>query len=254
MYFKNRFMVILLCISSGKGISMLRIAICDDEMEARDALRFQLEKALIEDVEEIVYEFSVGTNVVSWLKKHPGEVDLLFLDIEMKGLGGMDTARQIRKFDENIMIVFLTGYADYVFDGYSVGALDYIMKPVTVQRLVELLHRVRAKLEQEENQAFTFKNADGTWRFPLRDILYFSSDRRKVTLVMKNGKYTFYAKLNDIEERLDGQFVRIHQRYLVNPDLVDYLGSGSVTVGGEELPCSRKHREEAVRKIARSMM
>lgn len=233
---------------------MLRIAICDDEAEARDVLRFQLEKALIEDVEEIVYEFSAGANAVSWLRKHPGEVDLLFLDIEMKGLGGMETAHQIREFDENIMIVFLTGYADYVFDGYSVGALDYIIKPVTVQRLMELLHRVRVRLEQEEKQTFSFKNADGTWRFPLRDILYFYSDRRKVTLVTKNGSYAFYARLDEIEEKLNGWFVRIHQRYLVNPGRVDHLGSDSVTLGGEELPCSRKYREQAVRKIARSMM
>ena len=65
---------------------MLRIALCDDETDARDALRFQLEKALIEETEKIVYEFSAGANAVSWLQKHPGEVDLLFLDIEMKGL------------------------------------------------------------------------------------------------------------------------------------------------------------------------
>lgn len=174
--------------------------------------------------------------------------------VEMKGLGGMETAHQIREFDENIMIVFLTGYADYVFDGYSVGALDYIIKPVTVQRLMELLHRVRVRLEQEEKQTFSFKNADGTWRFPLRDILYFYSDRRKVTLVTKDGSYAFYAKLDEIEEKLDGWFVRIHQRYLVNPGRVDHLGSDSVTLGGEELPCSRKYREQAVRKIARSMM
>ena len=73
---------------------MLRIAICDDEADARDALRFQLEKALMEKSEEIVYEFSAGSNAVSWLGKHPGEVDLLFLDIEMKGLNGTSSSRE----------------------------------------------------------------------------------------------------------------------------------------------------------------
>ena len=107
---------------------MLRIAICDDETDARDALRFQLEKILIEDAEEIVYEFSSGTNAASRLANHPGEIDLLFLDVEMKGLNGMETAEKIRTFDEQILIVFVTGYSDYVFDGYLVGALDYLMK------------------------------------------------------------------------------------------------------------------------------
>ena len=233
---------------------MLRIALCDDETDARDALRFQLEKALIEETEKIVYEFSAGANAVSWLKKHPGEVDLLFLDIEMKGLNGMETARRIRAFDQNIMIAFLTGYPDYVFDGYSVGALDYLVKPAATQRLIELLHRVRAKLEQEKDLTFSFKNADGTWRFLLRDILYFYSDRRKVTLVTEQSEYAFYARLDEIEAQTGHQFVRIHQRYLINPAWVDYLGSSSVTIGDKKLPCSRNHREAAAEKIARFMM
>ena len=92
---------------------MLRIAICDDETDARDALRIQLEQVLIEETEEIVYEFSSGTNAASWLAKHPGEIDLLFLDVEMKGLNGMETAEKIRTFNRDLIIVFVTGYTDY---------------------------------------------------------------------------------------------------------------------------------------------
>ena len=138
---------------------MLRIAICDDETDARDALRFQLEKILIEDAEEIVYEFSSGTNAASWLANHPGEIDLLFLDVEMKGLNGMETAEKIRTFDEQILIVFVTGYSDYVFDGYLVGALDYLMKPVSEEKLRQLIGRIRARYAQEESHTFTLK----TW-------------------------------------------------------------------------------------------
>lgn len=233
---------------------MLRIAICDDEINARDALRFQLEKILIEDSEEIVYEFSSGTNAASWLANHPGEIDLLFLDVEMKGLNGMETAEKIRTFDKQIMIVFVTGYSDYVFDGYLVQAFDYLMKPVMEEKLRQLIGRVRAKFALEESHTFTLKNMDGTWRFHVSDILYFYSDRRKVTLVTARGEYSFYARLDEIEKQLSPDFVRIHQRYLINPAGVTYLGSESVAINGRELPCSRRYRETALQKIARSMM
>lgn len=113
---------------------MPRIAICDDETDARDALRIQLENILIESAEEIVYEFSSGINAASWLSSHPGEIDLLFLDVEMKGLNGMETAEKIRTFDNQITIIFVTGYADYVFDGYLVEAFDYLIKPVPEEK------------------------------------------------------------------------------------------------------------------------
>lgn len=233
---------------------MLRIAICDDETDARDALRFQLEKILIEDAEEIVYEFSSGTNAASWLANHPGEIDLLFLDVEMKGLNGMETAEKIRTFDEQIMIVFVTGYSDYVFDGYHVGALDYLVKPVSEEKLRQLIGRARTKSAQEESHTFSLKNMDGTWRFRFSDILYFYSDRRKVILVTAKGEYPFYARLDEVERKLASDFIRVHQRYLINPANVDYLGSESITINGQQLPCSRKYRETALSKIARSMM
>ena len=109
---------------------MLRIAICDDSEDDREILRSLLEKCYISADEDVVYEFSQGTNAVSFLKKHPGEIDLLFLDIEMPKLSGMEAAEAIRAFDTSIQLIFVTGYPDYVFDGYRVGALDYLMKPV----------------------------------------------------------------------------------------------------------------------------
>lgn len=233
---------------------MLRIALCDDEAAARDALRLLLEKVLIEGSEEIVYEFSSGTHAVSWLAKHPGEIDLLFLDVEMEGTGGMECAEKIREFDPELMIVFVTGHADYVFDGYRTGALDYLMKPVSTQKLIELLHRIREKMRQEENDIFIVRNTDGLWRFRLHDVLYFYSDRRKVILVTKKGDYPFYDKLDHVEKKLAKRFIRIHQRFLINPEYVDCLKADSVLLDGQELPCSRKYREQTAARIARSLI
>lgn len=233
---------------------MLRIGICDDEAAARDSLRFQLENTLNEKTEKIVYEFSSGRNAVRWLNNHPGEIDLLFLDVEMPEKNGMETAREIRSFDSRLFIVFVTGYTDYVFDGYQVGAFDYMVKPVRSDSLSRLLTRIREKMKEKESDFFTFHNQEGTFRFPISDILYFYSEKRLVYLVTAKAEYPFYEKLDCLEERLSGRFVRIHQRWLINPEHITCIGSNSVTIGERKLPISRSLKDAASRKLAQALL
>ena len=233
---------------------MLRIAICDDETTARDALRLRLEQVLFEGAEEIVYEFNSGKRAVRWLANHPGEIDLLFLDVEMDEMNGMEAAMEIRKFNSDIHLVFVTGYADYVYDGYKVGALDYVIKPASPEKLREVMTRVRDIALRQEEDFFSFQNIDGVFKINFRDIHYFYSEKRLVYLVTAQKKYAFYDKLDRVEERVSDCFVRIHQRYLVNPAFVDHISSAVVTIAGGELPISRGLKEEATKKLVRSMM
>lgn len=233
---------------------MLRIGICDDEINARDALRIQLETILDDEEETVVYEFSSGMGVTKWLNHHHGEIDLLFLDVEMAGQNGMETAKAIRSFDRELMIVFVTGYSDYVFDGYLVDALDYIVKPAAKERLTSLLKRVREILLHQEDYMFTFKNPDGIFRLPFTDILYFYSDKRRITLVTNKKTYSFYAKLDDLEKQLSPAFVRIHQRYLVNPQHVGHISGTEIHIGNIALPISRSLKENATASLAKAIL
>lgn len=240
------------------GNDMLRIGICDDQLNARDVLRFELEKILRDESEQIVYEFSTGASAVRWLEKHPGEIDLLFLDVEMDGISGMDAAAQIRNFDKEICLVFVTGYTDYVFDGYKVNALDYVIKPASAKKLFDVLKRVREQLSDKYDKTFSFKNPEGTYRLPLSNIAYFYSDKRKVNIVCTSRErslsYSFYGKLDEVEAKLSHAFVRIHQRYLVNPAHVERIGSENITIAGACLPMSRALKESAAVKLAKAML
>ena len=232
---------------------MLRIGICDDTAAARENLRllclkhFRLE-------EPDFFEFSTGDGAVRWLKGHPGALDLLFLDIEMPGRSGMEAAEAIRAFDREVLLAFVTGYTDYVYDGYAVGAVGYLVKPVSEEKLSSLLDRAAVALEQRAPAVYTLRNAQGMFKIPLREILYAASDRRQVTLTTSRGDYTFYGKLDDVAAQLGAGFVRIHQRYLVNARAVSAVVGASVQVGEARLPISRSLHQQAAMALARAMV
>lgn len=234
---------------------MLRIGICDDHADARLTLRVTITRILdARNVPHEVFEFSSGEGLVGWLGKHAGALDLVFLDMEMGALDGMATARLLRKADAGLQIAFVTGFADYVFDGYAVGALGYVLKPPQDARLAEVLDRALAVLYREANQAFVCRNSEGAYRIPKASIRYFYSDKRLVTCATDGRDYTFYARLDEVADEVGAGFVRIHQRYLVRAGAVDRVEGGEAHLGGEALPISRKYQSEALLALTRAML
>lgn len=234
---------------------MLRVGICDDSAEARVALRAALERALDRRKGEgAFFEFSSGEGLLRWLEKHAGELDMVFLDIEMGELSGMETARRLRAADEGLQLVFVTGYTDYVFDGYSVGALGYLMKPPRPEQLDEVLDRGLEARLREGDKAFVCRSGETMYRIPKKSIRYFASDRRQVTCVSSARTYVFYGKLDEVERAVGEGFVRIHQRYLVRSAAVDRLEGSQVFVGEEALPVSRACRSAALAALARTAL
>ena len=234
---------------------MLRIGICDDSADARMALRAALERALDRRRGAgTFFEFSSGERLLRWLEKHAGELDMVFLDIEMGELDGMETARRLREADEGLQLVFVTGYTDYVFDGYSVGALGYLMKPAQPERLDEVLDRGLEARLREEDKVFLCRSGETMYRIPKKAILYFSSDRRQVSCVSTARTYTFYGKLDEVERTVGDSFVRVHQRYLVRAGAVERMDGGQIFLGEEVLPVSRAHRSAALAALARTAL
>lgn len=234
---------------------MLSIGLCDDNYDARLTLRAALERQLESQGENArILEFSSGEGLLKWFDNHPGELNLIFLDMEMGQLDGMDTACQLRQRDETLPLVFVTGYPDHVFDGYRVGALAYLLKPPKAQQLEEVLTRAAAALRRTEDQVYLCRRGEITYRIPQKDILYFTSDRRQVTCVTENTTYSFYGKLDQVAQELGNSFVRIHQRYLVQIKAVRQVTGSQVFVGGQALPISRSCQHQAMIALTRASL
>lgn len=233
---------------------MLRIGICDDVYDARLVLRSALERALENRRSAgAFFEFSSGEGLLKWLEHHAGELDLVFLDMEMGELDGLETARRLRSADPGLQLVFVTGYADRVFDGYSVGALGYLLKPPKGEQLEEILERAQAALYRDLDRAYICRSGDTYYRIPISNIRYFVSDRRQVKCVTPGREYTFYGKLDAVAEEVGGGFVRLHQRYLVRAAAVERVeGSEAVLADGTRLPISRSCLSVALLALTRA--
>ena len=236
---------------------MIRIGICDDNAGARIALEAAVERALERRRSggAAFFHFSSGEGILQWLDKHAGEMDLVFLDIEMGGLDGMETARRIRAADGSLAKVFVTGYSDYVYDGYAVGALGYLMKPPKPEALDDVLERAALLRLRDEDSVFVCRSGETLYRIPKKSILYFRSERRQIACVAQRRTYVFYGKLDETEASVGEGFVRIHQRYLVRAGAVERMESTQVVLSsGEALPVSRACRAGAMAALARDAL
>ena len=235
-------------------MTVLRIGICDDLADARLVLRSALERILeIRKIQGQFFEFSSGETLLRWYDRHAGELDVVFLDIELHELDGMETARRLRAADAGLQLVFVTGYADHVFDGYSVGALGYLMKPPKQEQLEAVLDRAQTALVRDLDRAYICRSGDTHYRVPISNILYFASDRRQVRCVTEGRTYTFYGKLDAVAQEVGSTFVRVHQRYLVRAGAVDRMeGSEVVLCTGDHLPVSRSCQQSALLALTRA--
>lgn len=140
--------------------------------------------------------------------------DILLLDIEMKKMDGVTLAREIRKTNKSVQIVFITGYSDYIADGYDVEALHYLMKPLKEEKLFVVLDRALNRIIQNEKYLL-LNYYDETIRIPLHEIVYIEVDRNYVT-IHSNQDYTIKKTLGEIEKELDKRFFRIGRSVIVN--------------------------------------
>ena len=220
----------------------LRIAVCDDAEEDRTYVSglvkdwaaqagHQAEITAFSSAESFLFRYAEDKN---W--------DILLLDIEMARMNGVALARTVRAQNREIAIVFLTGYADYIADGYDVEALHYLLKPITREKLFPVLDRAVEHLRRNE-RALLIAGQGETVRIPLYEIRYVESRLNYVT-VHAAREYRFKMPLKEIEGMLDGRFFRAGRSLLINLARIRRIARGEVELlDGEILPLPRSAYE-----------
>lgn len=226
------------------------IAICDDEETASayiDGLTRQWAAGAGRQVR--IDTFTSAEAFFFHYAEHK-DYDILLLDIEMGKMNGVELAKTVRSGNKEVQIVFITGYLDYIADGYEVEALHYLMKPVGLEKLSEVLDRAAKKLKRNE-KALLLEIQDEVARVPLYEIRYLEVQKNYVT-IHAGEDYRVKKSLGSLEKELDDGFFRIGRSFLVNLRFVRRISKTEVTLKDKTvLPLSRGMYEPLNRAMIR---
>lgn len=230
---------------------MLKIAICDDVKSYMDILEKNIWAwATQNGINVKVRKFDGGKPLLHCIDDN-GMFDLIFLDVELKRMNGLEVAAKIREHDYFTAIIFISQYDDYYKEAYNFHPFHFLSKPIGQNLINDVLDSfIRMKMRDRETYSFSVNKSQYTLH--LSDILYFGSERRQVYAVCQDATYMFYGKLCDVQKQLEEKntkFIRIHQSYLVNMKYIrEYRYTDVMMSNGDILLISKDNRKK-VRSI-----
>ena len=224
---------------------MINIAICDDQDYYRKNLKQILEKiSLRNNIRFNIEEFKSGKELLNIYKRDIPKFDVIFLDIILGDSNGIDVAKCILDLYSSVKFIILSSSKDFILDGYDISAINYIIKPSSIERIEKEL--LRAIDIQENNKKFYEINKNGnTVLLKLNNIYYFEVDHRKVNVYEKENVIDYYDRLDNVEKNLaDKGFKRCHRSYVINISKIKELRSNEVKLLNEQIvPVGRKYKE-----------
>ena len=222
---------------------MIRIAICDDEKHMSDHIRSMVLNFFRKKNREISLRmFSSGEELLNY----NGQIDILFLDIQMKDMDGMETARRLRADKFRGFLVFITVLKEMVFQSFEVQAYDYLVKPVDDKQFEKTMERLYASMQNaSEDSLLVQKGYEG--RIIREDeIVFCEIIDRKIYLNLASGEVVdYYERIENLETKLNNRFYRCHRSYLINlKHLKGYKNGTACMDNGKEIPVSRLRSRE----------
>lgn len=237
---------------------MTRCIIIDDELMARKAVERLCAK---HDELKVVANFENAQAALDWLDQNPDSTDLVFLDMEMPGLSGLEFLEQAPTIPA---VIFTTANAEYAFDAFEHRATDFLKKPIAPPRFEAAVSRAQEKLRTKTASTSTSPNAFGQAgsgeifvrengryvRIPCEDILFFENVGDYVRVKTVTGQHIIYGALKSVDEKLtDSRFLKVHRSYIVNLQKIKDIEETTLVIDKTVIPISRAHRGELMSRL-----
>lgn len=222
---------------------MYHIAIVEDEISFVQQLQTYL--CRFSEENQMEFKVSVFQDGADILKDYKSEYDAIFLDVEMPQVNGMEAAEQIRDMDDDVIIMFITNMAQYAIQGYSVGALDFVMKPINYYTFALKLKRVLKRVDKKdkEQEHIILHLPDGVKKLDIRHIYYVEVQNRTLYYYTSKGTFSVKGTLQSVEKQLEKySFAKCNHWYLVNLKYVKEVRKNIAYVGCYEVEISRRNK------------
>lgn len=218
----------------------LKIAVCDDEQNQIEYITSIVVSWSGHEGHDCEIRTFASAEAFLFEYEENKVYDILLLDIEMSKMNGIDLAKKVREGNTRVQIVFITGYPDFMSEGFEVAALHYLMKPVKKEKLFSVLDRAVENLGQKE-KSLVLETENGTMRVNFSNIIMAEAQGHDTLLMLTTGKETAKIGINELEKQLGDSFVRSHRSYLVGLRHVTRITKTDVILdNGDLIPLSRR--------------
>lgn len=229
---------------------MISVAVCDDTQIIVDSMEKMLLQYSEEASEEVrVFKYYSGNDLI---RNYCGNHDIIFLDIKMPGLTGVETAEIIRQKDNKVTLIFLTSLLNRAVDGYKVRAMNYIIKPINYRRLKRELDSWRSEIRDKQEPFITINNDNGSYKILHKSISYIETYNRNLLIHTEKENIVCYRKLKDMETQLSKSgFARCHSSFLINFLYVEKIEKFDMKlITGEKIPISQTKKKQFMESLA----
>ncbi len=215
---------------------MISIALVEDELIAVQSLQRVLDVYAKEnDVTFSTTHFPDAVSFLAEYEKNHHRFDIVFMDIEMPMLNGMDAAFKLREMDKQIIIIFVTNMSQYAVRGYEVDALYYIMKPINYQNTAQKLKKALSILTANDGAEIVLAQTNGIIRLSTKSVMYIEIISHKLIYHTMDGNHTAYGTLSKLEDELrPHHFFRCNSCYLVNARYIASISGHTITLQNSE--------------------